>query len=127
MVRQGKCRRETRYGGRLRFRRILAAKGRPAGATLAEMAKEQNTAAMPLSQTGEFLQERKGFCGLMEIDARARVAVEWSRESGGGHGFAGAHLRGRRIASLREADGAETAPRKTTKRAGSPWSLAKRG
>ena len=60
--------------------------GGPAGAALVQMANKENTTAMLLSQAREFLEEGTGFCGLMEIDARAKEAVEWIENQEAGMG-----------------------------------------
>ena len=72
MVHQGNCR------PRISVRRVAEIsvwprKSRPARATFAEMAKEENAAMLPLRQAGELFKQRKSFCGLMEIHAEVSV------------------------------------------------------
>jgi hypothetical protein len=70
------------------------------------------------------------FAGMVEIDAGAKVAVQWVDDQQASMGSLQRILEGRCIAETSDVDWPEppeTTPRNNTRRAASPPSFAKRG
>jgi hypothetical protein len=62
------------------------------------MADEKNTAAVAFRETREAIQYRTSFAGMVEIDAGAKVAVQWVDDQQASMGSLQRILEGRGIA-----------------------------